>query len=209
MEIPRVLRHPAPRWLLVVAAATVVPAAVCVPLVDRPVARAIAGYQPSTVWDDGIGLLEWTIGLPIWPLVSSCVVVAAMAATWAVRRWRYHAPAWTFVAGTHVVSRFLTSQIKDATGRLRPSEWLAHGEGATFFSGGISFPSGHVVLFASLALPIVVLSPRWWPLLVLVVFAGAARVAVGAHFLSDTLAAVTLTAAIAWAVGWLVRPLRT
>jgi len=137
------------------------------------------------------------------------LLVAAMVLAWGVGGWRYRAPAWTFVAGTHVVSRFLTSHIKDATGRLRPSEWLAHGEGATFFAGGIGFPSGHVVLFASLALPIVVLSPRWWPLLALVVFAGAARVAVGAHFLSDVLAAVTLTAAVAWAVGWLVRPLRT
>jgi len=180
-----------------------------VPLADRPVARALAGYVPSPLWNRGIELLEWTIGLPIWPLVSSCVLVAAMVLAWGVGGWRYRAPAWTFVAGTHVVSRFLTSHIKDATGRLRPSEWLAHGEGATFFAGGIGFPSGHVVLFASLALPIVVLSPRWWPLLALVVFAGAARVAVGAHFLSDVLAAVTLTAAVAWAVGWLVRPLRT
>jgi membrane-associated phospholipid phosphatase len=209
VEIPRVLRHPAPRWVLVVGAATIVPAAICVPLVDRPVARELAHYQPSELWNRGITVLEWTIGLPIWPLVSSCVLVAAMIATSAVKRWRYYAPAWTFVAGCHIASRFLTTQLKDATGRLRPSEWLAHGQGATFWRDGIGFPSGHVVLFASLAIPIVVLAPRWWPLLALVVFAGAARVAVGAHFVSDTLAAITLVTLVTWAVGALVRPLRS
>jgi len=186
-----------------------VPAAVFVPLFDRPIAREIARYQPSALWDKGIGVLEWTIGLPLWPLVSSCVLVAGMLATIAVRRWRYYAPAWTFVAGAHVISRFLTTQLKNGTGRLRPTEWLAHGEGATFWRDGIGFPSGHVVLFASLAFPIVVLAPRWWPLLALVVFAGAARVAVDAHFVSDTLAAITLVTLVTWAVGALVRPLRS
>ncbi len=123
-------------------------------------------------------------------------------------RWRVHAPAWMFAASVHLLARFLTVHLKTATGRLRPVQWL-HAPGATFGRGGISFPSGHVALFGSLAAILAVLYPRLrLPMALVVVFVAAARVAVDAHFVSDTLGAVALVALIVWACGIAIRPLR-
>src|SRR6185436_124839 len=120
--------------------------------------------------------------------------------------WRAHAPAAIFLAGTHVFSRFATGQLKDLTGRLRPTEWLARGGDDTFFRGGAAFPSGHVALFASLALPLAILYPRTRPLLALIAFVAVARIAVNAHFLSDVLGGAALVSLMTWAVGQGIRP---
>lgn len=205
--VPRSERRPAPHVLLLAAATLAALAALAMLAIDRPVARLLAAYEPSALWPRGIDVLEGAIGWPLHPLTSSFVLVAAMLAAMAVPRWRAHAPAAIFLAGTHVFSRFLTGQLKDLTGRLRPSEWLARGGEHTFFRDGAAFPSGHVALFASLALPIAILWPRARPVLGIALFAAVARVAVDAHFVSDTLAAGALVALVAWAVGYGVRPL--
>jgi len=205
--VPRSERSPAPKALLIAAAALAALAALAIPTIDPPVARLLAGYEPSPLWASGVGILEWVIGYPLHPLAVSFVLVAATLAAMAVPRWRTLAPPAIFLAGTHVFSRYLTGQLKDLTGRLRPTEWLARGGDATFFRDGVAFPSGHVALFAGLAIPIAILLPRARPVLAAVVFIAAARVAVNAHFVSDTLAAAALVALIAWAVGLGVRPL--
>ena len=64
---------------------------------------------------------------------------------------------------SHLVARNVMMWSKFAFGRLRPHQW--HG-GPSLFHGGGSFPSGHVMLFASLSLPIVVVFPRARRLLV-------------------------------------------
>ena len=206
MEAPRADRLPASRALLAVAAGSAALAALAIAALDRPIAHAIAGYEPSELWARGIDLLEAAIGWPIHPLFASFAVTALMLAAMAVPRWRALAPAAIFLAATHVFSRFATGQLKDLTGRLRPAEWLARGGDATFFSGGAAFPSGHVALFASLALPIAMRWPRARPVLAVIAFAAAARIAVNAHYLSDTLAALALVALIAWGVALAVRP---
>jgi membrane-associated phospholipid phosphatase len=178
--------------------------------IDRPVARLLAAYEPSPLWARGVEVLEWAIGYPLHPLALSFALVAAMLALAAVPRWRAYAPAAMFLAGTHVFVRFATGHLKDLTGRLRPSEWLARGGGDdTFFQGGVAFPSGHVTLFAGLALPIAILWPRARPVLAIAVFVAAARIAVNAHFVADALAGGALVALVAWAVGRGVRPLTT
>jgi membrane-associated phospholipid phosphatase len=118
-----------------------------------------------------------------------------------------------FVAAVHVLSRLAMVHLKDLTGRLRPLEWLHVGGDSTFFwLEGISFPSGHVVLFASLAIPALALLPRtapaWlrWALWALVAFVGIARIVASAHFVSDVLGAVSLVALIAWLCGLAIRP---
>jgi hypothetical protein len=131
-----------------------------------------------------------------------------MLVTVSVKRLRVHAPAWMFVTGVHLVSRLTTNWFKDATGRLRPAEWLKQRTDETFgWEGGISFPSGHVVLFASLVIPLAVLYPRLRPLLAIAVFAALARIAVNAHFVSDAIGRSRW-----WPVdvggGWFVRPYR-
>jgi membrane-associated phospholipid phosphatase len=72
---------------------------------------------------------------------------------------------------------------------------------------GVSFPSGHVVLFASVLVPLAVVAPRTRPLLLIVGYAMLARVVVHAHFASDVIAALTLVTLVAWACGWAIRPL--
>ncbi len=213
-EVPWRERRGAPRTLLIAAAVSAVLAAIAVLALDRPLARLLAEYEPSTFWDRTIGLLEWTLGLPIgnhpfFRMFSSELLVTGMAIVTAVPRWRPRAPAWMVVAGTHVICRFLTVRIKDATGRLRPTEWLAKGGDTFFRDGGIAFPSGHVVLFASILIPLAVVAPRTRPLLAIVAFVMLARIVVDAHYLSDTIAALTLVLLVTWALAALARPFRT
>lgn len=196
--------------MLVVAAITAVVSVVAIMVLDQAVARWLGQYEPGSLWDRGIDLLEHGILLPVHKLALPIVLVGGMIVVAAVKRWRGYAPAWMFLAGTHLVSRLATGWIKDGTGRLRPSEWIKKGAPDDTFGwdGGVSFPSGHVTLFASVVFPLAVLYPRSRPLLAVVAFAMIARLAVDAHFVSDVVAGVTLVAAVTWAVGWLVRPCR-
>jgi len=209
VELPRIARYPAPAWLLWVAAISGLLTIVCILFVDQPVARLLAEYEPAAVWNRGIDALEWGVGLPVFRWLSGVVLVLGMIATVAVPRWRLRAPAWMFLAACHVLSQVSTRYIKEWTGRLRPLEWMKQGGTETFlWEKGISFPSGHVTIFASVVIPFVALFPRWWPLLGVAAFAMIARVAVDAHFLSDVLGGITLVALITWACGWAIRPVR-
>ncbi|HWO23613.1 MAG TPA: phosphatase PAP2 family protein [Kofleriaceae bacterium] len=207
VPVPRSERRPAPHALLLAAAALAALTPLAILAIDRPVARLLAAYEPSEVWAEGVKLLEQVIGLPLHPLVVSFTLVGAMLVAMAVPRLRAYAPALMFLAGTHMLARYVTGPLKDLTGRLRPSEWLARGGGDTFFRDGIAFPSGHVTLFAGLAIPIAILWPRARPVLAAAVFVAAARIAVGAHFVSDALSGFALVALVAWVVGLGVRPL--
>ena len=54
----------------------------------EPVARLVAAYEPSPLWDRGIEVLEWAIGLPIFKLLSAVVLVVGMLVTASVPRLR-------------------------------------------------------------------------------------------------------------------------
>lgn len=207
MEFSRRERLPAPRWLLGLAAVTGAICLIAIPTIDQPIARGLAGYRALPIWDCVLGVLEWTLGLPLIPYTSAIVLALGMLACLAVPRWRGALPAWTFLAATHLISRIAMVHTKDLTGRLRPLEWLKQGGDTFLREGGISFPSGHVVLFASVVLPLIVLVPRAWPLLAIVAYSMLARLAVDAHFVSDVVGALTLVALVTWGCGWLVRPL--
>lgn len=193
--------------------ASAVVTAIAALTIDKPLARLIDRYQPLALWDRGIDLLEWVILLPLWKFALPVGLVLGMVATATVAAWRGAAPAWMFVAGVHLASRLTVNWIKDATGRFRPTQWLASGWEDSFgWVSGISFPSGHVVLFASLAFPIAILWPRRWVIAAAattVGFVATARIAVNAHFVSDALGAITLAAWWTWLIGGAVRPLRS
>jgi membrane-associated phospholipid phosphatase len=209
VELPRVARHPAPAWLLWVAAISGLLTIVCILFIDQPVARLIAEYEPAAFWNRGIDWLEWGVGLPVFRWLSGVVLVLGMIVTVAVPRWRLRAPAWMFMAASHVLSQVSTRYIKEWTGRLRPLEWIEQGGSETFlWEKGIAFPSGHVAIFASVVIPFVALFPRWWPLLGVAAFVMMARVAVDAHFVSDVLGAITLVSLISWMCGLAIRPRR-
>lgn len=182
------------RRLVVTAAVAAGLTAICVAWVDQPVARAIASADTwPALWDSGIAGLEYAAGIEPWKWTGVIVLVAGVVAT--QLRWRRYAYAWLLVASTHLVCRNLMLPLKTLTGRLRPHEWLAH-PGGTFGRGGIAFPSGHVMLFASLVVPFVVAVPRARWLLGIVGFVMIARVATDAHFVSDVLAGLAVVCAV-------------
>jgi membrane-associated phospholipid phosphatase len=137
---------------------------------------------------------------PRW-LVSGLVAGAALLAM-AIPRWRPAAPTLRLVALTHVVARISMIWIKDATGRLRPLEWLAHGGAMFGRAGGVAFPSGHITYYLSLVLPLVVMAPRLGrPLLIVPALYVAARLAVDAHFASDVTGAIAWVALVTYGAG--------
>ena len=204
------LQDPA-RALVVTTAIACVLTALAIALVDRPFAHFIATHETGEpVWSRVLGYVEYVIGIvpASWPYVGIAVLCAGVIVTRAVPRWRHQTPAWMFVALVHLLSRNATFWIKFATGRLRPTEWLAK-PGSTFWrDDGWSFPSGHVTLVASLALPIAVVFPRMRPVMfALVVFVMAARVAASAHFIGDVVGGVALVCAVSWLCARWVAPL--
>jgi membrane-associated phospholipid phosphatase len=196
--------RPPSRSLLVAAGTCFAAAATSILTIDQPVARALAGWEPIDAWREVMTVLEYAIGLPVFRWFSAIVLVVAMLVTMAVPRWRRFTPTWIVLAATHVLTQVATSHLKEATSRLRPSQWLAlGGEGDTFFQPkGVAFPSGHVALFGSLVIPLVVVFPRLRPLIAIVVFVMAARVVAHAHWISDVVATVGLTLLVIWLVGW-------
>jgi membrane-associated phospholipid phosphatase len=173
--------------------------ALCIALVDQPVARAIAGAERAVDPAPAITALETATGFPISRWFAGVVLVAIAAIVHIVPRWRSHSRVWLFVAASHLITRFLMGTAKTAFGRLRPREWLESGGGATFFEGGGGFPSGHVVHFGTLALALVIVRPRWWPVLAIPAFVGVARVVSNDHFASDVLGGAAFTVLFTWA----------
>lgn len=216
MEVSRGDRLPAPRSLLVAAAISAAITVLAILVLDQPLARLLGGYQALDFWNTGLDMLEWAIGLPIFSWISGIVLVLGMIVTSAVPRLRGQAPAWTWLAAIHILTRIATLELKMATGRLRPYEWLAKGGDVETFgwASAYSFPSGHVTLFASIAIPLAIVVRQRYPrlgavLLVPAAFPVIARVVQNAHFVSDVTAAITLICLVAWLLGWLVRPLRS
>lgn len=207
MELARNGRLPAPRAVLIAAAISALVTGLCILVLDQPVARWLASYEALAFWDRGLDLLEWGLGLPLFRWAAGIVLVLGMIVTVAVPRWRGQAPAWMLIAATHLLSRIATLEVKLATERLRPGEWLARGGDTFLRDGGVSFPSGHVTLFASIVIPLAVVAPRTRPLLAIALYAMLARLAVNAHFVSDTIGAIALVCAVTWACAWVIRPL--
>ncbi len=191
-----------PRWLLPLAAVTGALALLAIPTIDLPLARWLATRDTHpAVWDAGLHALEYVALLEPWKWLGVIVLAAGAIAGVLTRRHR----AWIVIAATHLLARNLTLWLKTATSRLRPHEWLAHGGGTFFRDGGVAFPSGHVVLCASLALPIAIAYPRARAILVAIPFAMVARMMTGQHFASDVLAGVALSAAVTW-LCWVAVP---
>jgi membrane-associated phospholipid phosphatase len=172
--------------------------AIAIVTIDTPAARWIGAHNTwPAVWNGGIELLEYAAGLTPWRLLGMTILLAVALATVLVPRLRPHAPGWFLIAGCNVLGN-LVQLVKPLTGRLRPSEWLASG-GDSFFRGGIAFPSGHVIWFACLALPIAVAYPRArGPAFAVIAFVMVARVAVNAHWISDALGGLAVAAAATW-----------
>ncbi len=179
--------------------------ALAIVTIDGPVARWL--YTRDTwpsLWDRGIAGLEYLAGLEPWKWLGITVLAAGAVVAMIVQRGQRE---WMFVALVHLLTRNAVFWLKFATARLRPYEWIGQGGGHTFFrDGGASFPSGHVGLFASLALPIAMIYPRARiPAIAITAYAMAARVAVDAHFISDVTGALAPACAFTAACSPLIR----
>jgi membrane-associated phospholipid phosphatase len=187
------------KHLLPIAAITTLLTIVCIVAFDEPFARWIATRETyPRFWNEVIGYLEYPLGIEPYKWAGVWVLVGGSVLALAITRLRPAAFAFLAVASVHLLDRNLTFWLKVGTGRLRPSEWLAKGGDIWFRDGGYSFPSGHITLFASIVFPLAVIYPRTRPLLAVVAFAFCARLAVNAHFLSDVLGGVALTALVTW-----------
>lgn len=120
------------------------------------------------------------------------LVLFAGVAGWLV--WRRLPRLALFVVLTVVTSSLVNNAVKLAVDRSRPvlPHPVAHAD-------GFSFPSGHaqaaVVGYAVLLLVFLPALHRVWRYLAVVVTIGFARVALGAHYVSDVLAGYVLGAA--------------
>lgn len=195
--------------LLPVSLALVAASVVCIVALDEPFARWIATRETyPAFWNTVVAWLEYPLGIEPYKWTGVWILTAGSIVTLAVARLRPSAAGFLLVALVHFLGRNITMWMKYGTGRLRPSQWLATGGDLWFRDGAYSFPSGHAVLFASIVVPLAVVYPRTRPLLVIALFAMAARVAVSAHFLSDVLAGLALTTLLTWLCAqWLRRAL--
>jgi membrane-associated phospholipid phosphatase len=184
-------------------------AALAIGFVDQPVARWVHEHDQSALWEHVMSLLEYPAGIKPWSYTIPAILVGGVLATLAVERWRGYTRAWMYVAIVYLLTRNLMAWGKWLTGRYRPYQWIPVAGDTFGHANGASFPSGHVVVFAGLLLPLAVVSVRTRPLLLLIPFVMMARVAVLAHFVSDVLAGLALTALVAWACMPLIAPLAT
>lgn len=204
--MPTARSHQQANSLLAIAAAGALVTALCILALDAPVARALAPYQPWPLWNQLLWALELVSGLTVSRWTYAIALPAAGLIALMVPRLRPLAFSLWLLAVVHVATKFSTVEIKELTGRLRPSEWLARGGDMFFVEEGIAFPSGHVTHLLSLTLPLAVVAPRLGrPLLFLPFLIAVCRVAANAHFLSDVTGALVWVCVITYAALWVLR----
>ncbi|HEV8601097.1 MAG TPA: phosphatase PAP2 family protein, partial [Patescibacteria group bacterium] len=99
-----------------------------------------------------------------------------------------------------LVSRgIIVEVIKRVVNHPRPFEILRVHQLLADEEHGLSFPSGHAVVFFSLAFAFYG-TKYFWPLFVLATIASLARIYVGVHFPSDILAGVVVAFVTVWAI---------
>jgi membrane-associated phospholipid phosphatase len=192
--------------LPLVALVLALASAASVAWLDEPLARAIAGHTRGLepAWLAATAAFDAISGIDLWRYFAGALFVVAGLVATLTPRLRPHAAALWFVAVTHLAIRLTISPLKSLFGRLRPYQWLEAGQPAhTFFAGGIGFPSGHVIYYLSLGLPLALVFPRARvAFLAIPAFLALTRIGALQHFLGDTLAAAAWVTMMTWVVGW-------
>jgi membrane-associated phospholipid phosphatase len=188
------------RRLLWLALASAALAVIAGQAFDWPLARWVADHAQSPAWNQIVGVLEYVFGVALWDDKVVPLALAAVAiVTLIVPRWPRASRAWAYLALTNLLARNLMVYGKLLAGRYRPHQWVHMGVPTFGHPGaGTSFPSGHVTVFSALILPVVVVVPRLWPLLVVIPFVMVQRIAVLAHFLSDVTGTLAMVSFVAW-----------
>ena len=171
--------------------------------IDQPVARAMAGMNPTiqnvarfVTWFGQGGVILYPTGI---------AVLAGLVARWLrpSARARLDGPLRMTAAVFIVVAAAGLSDdvLKVLFGRARPYLWLSGDEsGFHFLRYGArfaSFPSGHTTTSVAAALTFGTLLPRWRPFFwAFAVSIAASRIVLDAHYPSDVAAGAAL--------GWIV-----
>ncbi len=105
------------------------------------------------------------------------------------------------------IAYLVKTLLKFLFGRTSPRDWLINNQTLTFHwfkTWHSSFPSGHMVVFAAFGTAIIIHYPQYRkPVLIFLVFLGAALVGTDYHFLSDVIAGAYLGAVTTYST-WLL-----
>lgn len=190
------------RSLVITSFACALLAALCIALLDRPVAQAVHGsaLASAAFFIEGTRALDAISGRSLLSshtlsgILLGSVLLACGCIGWIAARRARSARALVFTGLVQLATIASAWVLKDIFGRLRPFQVLASGDWAhAWFVGGNSFPSGHNAFFWGLFVPLAYLYPRWLiPLLLIPVYIALARVDASMHFVSDVLASIAL-----------------
>ena len=185
-----------PNWRLIISGfvAAVAISAVCMTWVDEPAARFLRDAfdaEQRRFFGHTIGAL----GKPEFYFAAAALTAMVC---WLLRRrlssggeaLRRAMHAALFVILSIASAGILVNLLKFVIGRTRPRELLENGVSAfipfnTEF-GMNSFPSGHSQMVWSLAVALILIFPRWWPLLgAFAAAVAASRFLASVHYVSD------------------------
>ncbi len=175
-------------------------------LIDRPVARLMAGNDPRIVeifkfitWFGQGGVILYPAGLIV--LAAAVFRFARIGRSEMLDRVIANgAVIFAAVAGAGLVN----DALKILFGRARPFLWLAGDDsGFRLFRYGAkfaSFPSGHTATSVAAAVALGALFPGWrWALVAFAALIAISRLAVGAHYPSDVVAGAAVGGFVAGA----------
>ncbi len=199
------MRAPEIRGLALVAALV---AAIAVPWIDVPLARAIHGsaIEDHRILQGGTVLLDWITLKEVWRYLLATLILVPGLALMAMPTRRELGARFVFVGGVHGLASLVVALLKPVIGRVRPDELIVGGADPAWFVGGSSFPSGHTAFYFGLFLPLAWLFPRWrtaW--LFVPVFVGLARIDANDHYLADVCTSIALSSALTLAFARLLR----
>lgn len=179
--------------------------------VDRPLAEWVraSGIENAGFFVYGLHALDTVGGLSTWIWIAGLAALAIGLAGFAWQR-RARWPRVLIAAGAVQLLTIATMILgKDHFGRLRPYQVFEKGDwSATWFAGGVSFPSGHSAFYFGLLLPLAAACPQRWQralLLAIPLLAICARIDMAKHFLSDVSMSALIAAVYALIVATLLR----
>ena len=177
-------------------AVTVLLAAVCYFYLDRPVAEWVHGL-PSATRAPAKVLTEFG------DAAYSLVFFGVLAAVYWMTGRRETAKRMAYVFACVAVAGILVNLVKPLFGRYRPKPWLEEGlwgfhPFAPFEYEFASCPSGHAAVAMALAISLINLFPRGWPLWLLFgATVALTRVFTLSHFVGDVILGAYVGTAIA------------
>jgi len=183
---------------------------------DRPVRDAIVASQAGRSWNESAEKHFWSqvSRNGDWPQLMIVGGLALFLAIWIKRRDWVQVIAAALIAST--LSGALINVSRLTTGRVRPNNEAEHGVGfhgpwhegrLTIGNHGLNaFPSGHTATAVGFAAPFLFAKPILGVFVLLCALAIAwSRMQLGAHHLSDVVAATLISLAVGWAVLYWVR----